>query len=99
MAHVLASVACYETEVRSERQRAGISVVQKALKDGTARHKDGTLRTKYGSGRRLGQAVKVNAEVVSTVNALKKLGKPIAEIARVTSLSRPTVYAVLGRLR
>jgi len=35
---------------------------------------------------------------VSTVNALKKLGKPIAEIARVTSLSRPTVYAVLGRL-
>jgi|SRR5688572_681238 len=98
MAHVLASVACYETEVRSERQRAGISVVQKSLQDGTARHQDGTPRTRYGSGRRLGQAVKVNAEVVSTVKALRKMGKPIAEIARVTSLSRPTVYAVLERV-
>jgi DNA invertase Pin-like site-specific DNA recombinase len=97
MAHVLASVACYETEVRSERQRAGISVVRKGLKDGTARYKDGKPRTKYGSGRRPGQAVKVNAEVASTVKELKNLGKPIAEIARVTSLSRPTVYAVLGR--
>ncbi len=69
VAHVLASVACYETKVRSERQRAGISVVQKDSQDGTARHRDGTPRTSYGSGRWLGQAVKVNAEVVSTVKA------------------------------
>ena len=38
MAHVLASVACYETEIRSERQRAGISVIQKSLQNGTALH-------------------------------------------------------------
>src|SRR5262249_48294286 len=46
MAHVLASVAQYELEVKNERQMAGIAAARQAVKEGK--------RAKYGSGRKPG---------------------------------------------
>jgi DNA invertase Pin-like site-specific DNA recombinase len=85
MAHVLASVAVYELEVKNERQMAGIAAAQQAVKNGT--------RAKYGSGRKPG--LTVPAIVQQAVNRMKSDGKSITEIATVTKLSRPTVYRVL----
>jgi DNA invertase Pin-like site-specific DNA recombinase len=87
MANVLASVAAYETEVRSERQLAGIEAAQQAIASGE--------REKYGSGRKQGDAYKLSDEVCRAVRDLKAAGKAIAEIARVVGLSRPTVYVAL----
>jgi DNA invertase Pin-like site-specific DNA recombinase len=85
MANVLASVAAYETEVRSERQLAGIEA---------ARQVNGG-RCPWG-GRRAGTRVKVTAEVERAVKEAAKNRKPIAEIARLFKLSRVTVYKVLA---
>jgi DNA invertase Pin-like site-specific DNA recombinase len=85
MAHVLASVAAYETELRSERQIAGIDAARRA--------NDG--RCPWG-GRKEGTRVKVSVEVERAVRDAAKNKKPIAQIARLFNLSRPTVYKVLG---
>jgi DNA invertase Pin-like site-specific DNA recombinase len=84
MAHVLASVAQYETEVRNERIIAGIEAARASGKK---------LGPAYGS--RKGKRLKVSPEQEETVRRLKEEGKPIAAIARATGLSRPTVYSVL----
>jgi len=39
--------------------------------------------------------VKVTQEIESAIRKMKKAGRPIAEIARVVGLTRPTVYGVL----
>jgi DNA invertase Pin-like site-specific DNA recombinase len=85
MAHVLASVAVYELEVKTERQMAGIAAAQQQIKDGK--------REKYGSGRKAGLTVAVIVQ--EAVLRMKDEGKSITEIATVTKLSRPTVYRVL----
>jgi DNA invertase Pin-like site-specific DNA recombinase len=85
MANVLASVAAYELEVKTERQLAGISAAQEAVRAGK--------RERYGSGRKAG--LTVDPVVCGHVCEMKKAGKPITEIARVTKLSRPTIYRVL----
>jgi DNA invertase Pin-like site-specific DNA recombinase len=85
MANVLASVAAYELEVKTERQLAGIAAAQQAVKDGR--------RERYGSGRKAG--LTVDPVVCSHIRDMKTAGKGISEIARVTKLSRPTVYRVL----
>lgn len=82
MAHVLASVAAYETEVRSERQRAGIEAAQAAGK-------------RWG-GSEKGRLITVTPEQVSHVHKLKRERVKIAAIARTVGLSRPTVYRLLG---
>jgi DNA invertase Pin-like site-specific DNA recombinase len=82
MANVLASVAAYENEVRSERIRAGQVV---ALANG-----------KRWGGSCKGRRVKVTAEQVRTILRLKREGERIVAIARTTGLSRPTVYSVLA---
>ncbi len=87
MAHVLASVAAYETEVRHERQQSGIE---------EARLKNGG-RCPWG-GRKLGTRVKVTKEVENAIQGMRKDGRAIAEIARVVKISRPTVYAVLNKV-
>lgn len=48
-------------------------------------------------GGKAGRRVRLTAEKERAVKQLHKQGKPIAEIARVVGLSRPTVYAALGR--
>lgn len=85
MLTILAAVAQFETEVRSERQRAGIEAAR-AKNDG---------RCHWG-GRRKGTRVKVSAEKEAAVKAMYEADKPIAEIARVVGLGRQSVYRVLG---
>jgi DNA invertase Pin-like site-specific DNA recombinase len=79
---VLAGVAQFETEVRSERQRAGIEAAREA--------------GKTWGGRKAGTRVTVTEEKEEAVKAMHGANKPIAEIARVTGLSRQTCYKVLG---
>ena len=80
-ARILASVAEYETEVRAERVAAGQAVAKKKGK-------------KWG-GSKPGWRWKVTDEQVVAVREMKAAGRKVAHIARVTGLSRPTVYRVL----
>ena len=82
MAHVLASVAQYETELRGERVRAGQEAARAA--------------GKTWGGSKKGRRIKVTDLQVRTIRELKTAGEPIAAIARTVGLSRPTIYNVLG---
>lgn len=81
-ARILASVAEYETEVRAERVAAGQAVARKNGK-------------KWG-GSKKGWRWKVTDDQLAAVHEMRAAGKPIAQIARVTSLSRPTIYRILA---
>lgn len=83
MAGVLASVAAYETEVRKERQLAGIA---KAKAEG-----------KSWGGRKAGTRVKVTEEKENVIRQLHDKGYSIASIARTVGLTRKTIYRALGR--
>lgn len=83
MANVIASVAQYETEVRSERQRAGIEAARAA--------------GKAWGGRKAGTRVRLTLEKERTIKRLHAAGESIAAIARTVELSRPTVYAALAK--
>ena len=83
MAHVLASVAAYETEVRAERTLAGQAV---------ARAKG----VRFGRPKGKGKPLKVTPEQRQAIVRYKAEGSTVAAIARTTGLSRPTVYAVLS---
>ncbi len=82
-ARILASVAEYETEVRAERVAAGQAVARRKGK-------------KWG-GSQKGWRWKVSDDQVTAIHEMKTAGKKIAHIARVTGLSRPTIYRVLGQ--
>jgi DNA invertase Pin-like site-specific DNA recombinase len=80
-ARILASVAEYETEVRAERVAAGQSVARRKGK-------------KWG-GSAKGWRWKVSDDQVTAIHEMRAGKKSIAHIARVTDLSRPTIYRVL----
>jgi DNA invertase Pin-like site-specific DNA recombinase len=81
MANVLASVAAYETEVRSERQMAGIAAAKAKGK-------------KFG--RPLGsKKSRIPADKRRAVLEHKAAGWKVAHIARAVGLARKTIYAVL----
>lgn len=80
-ARILASVAEYETEVRAERVAAGQAVARRKGK-------------KWG-GSKPGWRWKVSDDQVLAIKEMRMAGKKITHIARVTGLSRPTVYRVL----
>jgi len=80
-ARILASVAEYETEIRQERVLAGQAVARRKGK-------------KWG-GSKKGWRWKVTDDQVAAIREMKAAGKKIAHIARVTGLSRPTIYRVL----
>ena len=82
MAHVLASVAQYETEVRAERILAGQAAARAA--------------GKVWGGGKPGRRVRLSEEKEQVIKQLSRQGKGIAEIARVVGLSRPTIYKALG---
>ena len=82
MANVLASVAAYETEVRSERVVAGQQAARAA--------------GRTWGGSKLGRRLKVTAEQEATIRQQKSAGVGVTAIAREVGLSRPTVYSVLG---
>lgn len=78
---VLAGVSQYETEVRKERQLAGIA---KAKAEGK----------KWG-GRKPGTRIKLSVEKEALIRQLYAEGKAIAAIARLVGLSRKSVYKAL----
>ena len=82
IANVLASVAAYENEVRSERIVAG----QNAARDAGKR---------WG-GSVKGRRITVSCEQAEAVQRLRHEGVKVAAIARATGLSRPTVYRMLS---
>lgn len=82
MANVIASVAAYEVEVRSERVLAGQAVAR--------------AKGKTWGGMPKGTRIKVTPEQEAIIRRLKGEGEKVARIARATGLSRPTIYSVLG---
>ena len=82
MANVLASVAAYETEVRSERVRAGIDASR--------------AEGKTWGGRREGSRNRATEAKADAVRTLHEAGKSVSSIARTVGLSRPTIYSLLG---
>ena len=80
-ARILASVAEYETEIRAERVAAGQAAARK--------------KGKTWGGSKKGWRWKVTDEQVNAIHDMKAAGKKITEIARITGLSRPTIYRVL----
>ena len=80
-ARILASVAEYETEIRAERVAAGQAAARR--------------NGKTWGGSEKGWRWRVTDDQVAAIHEMKTAGKPIAQIARVTGLSRPTIYRVL----
>jgi DNA invertase Pin-like site-specific DNA recombinase len=83
MAGVLASVSCYETEVRRERQLIGIAKAKAAGK-------------KWG-GRHAGVRIRLTEEKERLIQQLHAQKTPIAVIARMVELTRHTVYVAIRR--
>ncbi len=82
MAHVLASVAAYENEVRGERIRAGQAAAR--------------AQGKRWGGSLAGTRKTVTGDQKEVALRLHTEGKPITRIAKVLGVSRPTVYSILN---
>jgi DNA invertase Pin-like site-specific DNA recombinase len=82
-ARILASVAEYETEIRAERVAAGQAVARR--------------NGKTWGGSKKGWRWKVSDEQHAAILEMHGAGKPITQIARITGLSRPSVYRVLNK--
>lgn len=80
-AQILASVAEYESEVRAERVKAGQLVAR--------------AKGKRWGGSKPGRYLKVKPEQVKAIQRGVAKGEPISSLARITGLSRPTIYRVL----
>ncbi|MBN2456737.1 MAG: recombinase family protein [Sedimentisphaerales bacterium] len=84
IANVLASVAAYEVEVKSERVRAGQAIAKAAGK-------------RWG-GSKKGSLYKITDEQVKQIVKMKKAGKKITTIARTVGVNRQSIYRVLKRV-
>jgi DNA invertase Pin-like site-specific DNA recombinase len=84
-ARILASVAEYENEVRRERVLAGQAVARKNGKE-------------WG-GSKKGWRWRVSDDQVNAIHEMRGAGRKIAQIARVTGLSRPTIYRILREVK
>ena len=85
VANIIASVACYENEVRTERIRAG----QAAAK---------AQGTKWG-GSKKGVLHKHTKEQVRQIVKMKNKGEKIAVISRAVGINRPDIYRILKRVK
>ena len=81
LAHVLASVAAYENEVRSERVHAGQAAAREA--------------GKTWGGRKQGTRIKVTDDAEKIVRQMHAAGETKTAMSRATGLSRPTIYRLL----
>ena len=81
MAHMLASIAQYEREVRAERVIAG-----------QARAK---AQGKSWDGSEKGRWLKGTDEQVTLIRRLRREGESVSAIAWATNLTRPTVCSCL----
>lgn len=82
VANVLASVAAYETELRAERIHAGQASAREVGK-------------RWG-GSAKGRRLTVTAEQVAQMRRMARKGAGVTAISRITGLSRPTIYRILG---
>jgi DNA invertase Pin-like site-specific DNA recombinase len=82
IANVLASIAQFETEVRRERQTAGIAAAKASGK-------------RWG-GSIKGKRKKVTPTQEKMIRRMAEENEPITRIAEAVKLSRPTVYDVLN---
>lgn len=82
MAGVLASVAQYETEIRSERSRAGQEVAR-------------SNGVHMGRPKGISTAIKVNDDQRVIVRRLHSEGQSVAAIARTVGLARNTIYGII----
>jgi DNA invertase Pin-like site-specific DNA recombinase len=82
IANVLASVAAYENEVRSERIIAGQNAARNA--------------GKAWGGSKKGRRLSVTKEQIKIIKRMSKEGESKTAMARATKLSRPTVYQILS---
>jgi len=83
MRNMLASFAAYETEVRRERQTAGIAAAK--------------AQGKVWGGKKAGTISKKILEKEPTVMMMKNECKTVSEIARVLEIPRKTVYGIIKR--
>jgi DNA invertase Pin-like site-specific DNA recombinase len=83
-ARILASVSEFENEVRRERVLAGQQVAKR--------------KGKQWGGSKKGWRWRVTDEQVAAIQEMKAKGTPITRIARITGLSRPTIYRVLSQM-
>lgn len=81
LANMLASVAAFETELRGERVRAGIDAAKRRGQ-------------KWGGSKR-GWHYRVTPEHTKYVVRARREGISVAEMCRVTGLSKPTIYRIL----
>ena len=79
---ILSGLAQFETEVRRDRVAAGLAVAK-------------ANGVKLGRRAGVHTRIKVLPEQVALIKRLKAEGTAVAAIARVTGLSRPTVYSCL----
>ena len=84
--NILASVAQFETEVRKERQMAGIAA-KRAENDG---------KCPWG-GRKQGTRITLTKEKEALARKLRAEGQSVASIARNLGIARKTVYVALAR--
>jgi DNA invertase Pin-like site-specific DNA recombinase len=83
-AHVLASVAAFENEVRSERIRAGQAVAR--------------ANGKRWGGSVRGRRIHVSDEQVAVILRMHLEGASKSAMSRATNLTRPTVYRLLREI-
>jgi DNA invertase Pin-like site-specific DNA recombinase len=84
--NILASVAQFETEIRRERQMAGIAAAR-AANNG---------KCGWG-GRKAGTRITLTAEKEKLARKLKAEGHSVTSIARNLGIARKTVYVALAR--
>jgi DNA invertase Pin-like site-specific DNA recombinase len=84
IANVLASVAAYENEVRTERVLAGQAVARAA--------------GKTWGGSKKGGLYKYTKEQVRQIVRMKKAGKKVTTISKTTGVNRQSVYRILKRV-
>ncbi len=80
-ATILASVAVFETEIRKERQTAGIAAAKEA--------------GKTWGGSKKGRKLKLTDEHIKIAKDMHSEGKKISVIARTLGLCRPTIYRII----
>lgn len=85
IANVIASVACYENEVRTERIRAGQAVAR--------------ANNKKWGGSKKGVLHKHSIEQVRQIVKMKTKGEKIAVISRTVGINRPDIYRILKRVK
>lgn len=83
MRNMMASFAAYESEVRKERQTAGISAAK--------------AQGKVWGGKKKGTISKKILDKEPTVFLMKEQGKNISEIAKVLEIPRKTIYEIIKR--